>query len=335
MINSVRNTVLAIANKNNYGYISPQDFNLYAKQAQMDMFEDYFYAYNNWINRENQRSSGKGYADIVKGLAEVIESFSEQVFLNQYNTVVFNGLTTSNRFILPSDYYLIDKVFYYPHKISIDTTSATAAGQFIGTNNNFLTIPAGQTFPKVNSIIVNRSTLAQARVLQVVNANTLILSEDIFTGVAPEKAVIYDSTKIVEVEKVTQNKIFNLTSSNLTYPTKQYPAYVKGGYSTTGVEIITTYPESIDQFGDIHCNYIRYPKDPKWTYVNLGGGGTAFPEEPIFDSTQPDYQNFELPLSDEPTLVAKICQYIGIEIREADVYNFGKAEESLDTQETS
>ena len=41
-INEVRNTVLAIANKNNYGYISPQDFNLYAKQAQLDMFEDYF-----------------------------------------------------------------------------------------------------------------------------------------------------------------------------------------------------------------------------------------------------------------------------------------------------
>ena len=42
MINSVRNTVLAILNKNNYGYISPSDFNLFAKQAQMDIFEDYF-----------------------------------------------------------------------------------------------------------------------------------------------------------------------------------------------------------------------------------------------------------------------------------------------------
>ena len=60
MINSVRNTVLAIANKNNYGYISPQDFNLYAQQAQMDLFEDYFYQYNAWTNKENQRLSGTG-----------------------------------------------------------------------------------------------------------------------------------------------------------------------------------------------------------------------------------------------------------------------------------
>mgnify|MGYP003124891328 FL=1 len=75
-INDVRNTVLAIANKNNYGYISPQDFNLYAKQAQTDMFEDYFYQYNHFINKENNRVSGTEYANIVKGLEEVIDSFS-------------------------------------------------------------------------------------------------------------------------------------------------------------------------------------------------------------------------------------------------------------------
>ena len=83
MINSVRNTVLSILNKNNYGYISPSDFNLFAKQAQMDIFDDYFSQYNMQINRENSRygrnslqSSGTGYADITKGLEEVIDYFS-------------------------------------------------------------------------------------------------------------------------------------------------------------------------------------------------------------------------------------------------------------------
>ena len=97
MINNVRNTVLAIINKNNYGYLSPQDFNLYAQQAQMDIFEDYFYQYNQYINRENLRQSGTGYADIVKNLEEVIDSFSVQSFLS-------GG--TANTWNLPSDYYL-------------------------------------------------------------------------------------------------------------------------------------------------------------------------------------------------------------------------------------
>ena len=43
----------------------------------------------------------------------------------------------------------------------------------------------------------------------------------------------------------------------------------------------------------------------------------------MFDASQADYQDFELPLSDEPALIAKICKYVGLEIREADVYAFG------------
>jgi len=37
-------------------------------------------------------------------------------------------------------------------------------------------------------------------------------------------------------------------------------------------------------------------------------------------------------LSDEPGIVAKICQYVGIEIRESDVYEFGKSEIVEDNQ---
>ena len=93
MINSVRNTVLSILNKNNYGYISPSDFNLFAKQAQMDIFEDYFYQYNYQIQKENARQSGTGYADIKKGYEEVIEMFSETKYLTH---------NVNNTFYLPA-----------------------------------------------------------------------------------------------------------------------------------------------------------------------------------------------------------------------------------------
>ena len=107
MINSVRNTVLAVANKENYGYITPSDFNLYAKQAQLDIFEEYFYRYNEWITKQNARASGSDYANVVKNLEEVIDKFSS----------VSGGLTYSvDRFELPSDYYLINKVLYSGNK---------------------------------------------------------------------------------------------------------------------------------------------------------------------------------------------------------------------------
>jgi hypothetical protein len=99
MINSVRNTVLAIINKNNYGYISPSDFNLFAKQAQLDIFDEYFIRYNQQINEENARVSGTGYADIKKGYEEVIDMFSITAFLTQKNSKrLFFTISIHNRF---------------------------------------------------------------------------------------------------------------------------------------------------------------------------------------------------------------------------------------------
>ena len=98
MINSVRNTVLSILNKNNFGYLSPADFNLYAKQAQLEIFDQYFYDYNYQINKENIRQSGTGYADIARSLEEVIDTFS----------TVSNF--TTNTFALPADYYLLNRL---------------------------------------------------------------------------------------------------------------------------------------------------------------------------------------------------------------------------------
>ena len=74
------------------------------------------------------------------------------------------------------------------------------------------------------------------------------------------------------------------------------------------------------------CQYIRYPKDPKWTYVALSGG------EPSFNASSPDYQDFEIPISDEPTLVLKILQYAGMSIREIAATQFGQGLENLETQ---
>ena len=112
MINSVRNTVLSILNKNNYGYISPSDFNLYAKQAQMELFEEYFSSYNKTVNMENARMSGTDYADSKKTISETIETFYRVDTLEQV-------APNTNEYYLPSvtttgyDYFMINKVLCY------------------------------------------------------------------------------------------------------------------------------------------------------------------------------------------------------------------------------
>ena len=134
---------------------------------------------------------------------------------------------------------------------------------------------------------------------------------------------IYDPSKIKEVEKVTHQKITMLENSLLTKPTLTYPSYTQNAASAK------IYPITIYNQGQIISQYIRYPFAPNWTYLETSG------QDPIFNPSDPLYQNFELPQSDEPNLVAKILQYAGVEIREGDVVTFAQSEEALDTQETS
>ena len=71
-IDTVYQRVLALANKEQRGYITPLEFNLLANQAQMDIFEQYFYDIS-----QNEESLGndRQYSDIEHMLNEKISAF--------------------------------------------------------------------------------------------------------------------------------------------------------------------------------------------------------------------------------------------------------------------
>lgn len=312
MINSVRNTVLSVLNKNNYGYVSPSDFNLYAQQAQLEIFEEYFSEYNNLVNKENARVSGTGYADMKKSVEEMIDIFSVTNFLghNSINTYFLPSLITTG-----DDYFMINKVLCYPVILAQGQNTNTVLNSLEDSSATFITDGVA-----VGDIVANLSTGNQATVVNVVSQTVLLLSANIFT-VFPNNYAVYDKSVVNEVERVSHNKITLLNNSLLTAPSNTYPAY------TTEYDLISIYPETIAKQGQIVSQYIRYPKTPKWTYVTLLNG------EPSFDQSQPDYQDFEIPLEDEYKLIQKILQYAGISIRETEVYQFAKVEEREQQQQ--
>jgi hypothetical protein len=71
-IDTVYQRVLAIANKEQRGYITPQEFNLFANQAQLDVFEQYFYDKN---QNERLRGNDTDYSDVGDILNEKISMF--------------------------------------------------------------------------------------------------------------------------------------------------------------------------------------------------------------------------------------------------------------------
>ena len=71
-IDTVYQKVLTFANKEQRGYVTPQEFNLFADQAQMEIFEQYFYDVNQFGRLPGNNT---GHSDPITNLEEKINIF--------------------------------------------------------------------------------------------------------------------------------------------------------------------------------------------------------------------------------------------------------------------
>jgi hypothetical protein len=198
----------------------------------------------------------------------------------------------------------------YSKILASGVNTSVVASQLIDSLANFSL--AGVS---VGDIVTNTSVapMTTATVTSV-SATVLGLSANIFTLV-PQSYRIVDASVQNEAEKVSAGKITLLNMSPITSPSVNYPAYTQTG------DLITFYPSSIINLPlQVEATYFRYPKVPKWTFTLIGN-------EPVFNQSQPDYQDFEIGMQNETSLVVKILQYCGISIRETLVAQFGKQEE--------
>ena len=133
-VDTVYQRVQAILNKENRGYMTPQEYNLLANQAQLEVFEQYFYDLNQF-NRTGEITNE--YANIVNNIKEKINLFRTTASLSKANSV----------FALPSNLYRLGTVYYN------NTTELDAIDQ-----NDFLHINASPlTKPDVKKPVYIRN----------------------------------------------------------------------------------------------------------------------------------------------------------------------------------
>ena len=107
-VDTVYQRVQAILNKENRGYMTPQEYNLLANQAQLEVFEQYFYDLNQF-NRTGEITNE--YANIVNNIKEKINLFRTTASITKANSV----------FTLPSNLYRLGTVYSGSHEVeSID-----------------------------------------------------------------------------------------------------------------------------------------------------------------------------------------------------------------------
>lgn len=100
-INKVYQRVLAIANKEQRGYVTPQEFNMFANQAQLEIFEQYFYDINQFSRAHGNDTE---YSDMLNTLEEKIALFEK----DHTDMSAVSGATAT----LPTDVHKLGTVFY-------------------------------------------------------------------------------------------------------------------------------------------------------------------------------------------------------------------------------
>ena len=114
-IDTVYQTVLALANKEQRGYITPQEFNLFAEQSQIEIIEQYFYDINQFNRAPN---NSKEYSNMI---ALIDEKLGEFKVLNVMRPLIANA---TSMYSLPNNLYKLGSVYTSDLVVAEETSLA-------------------------------------------------------------------------------------------------------------------------------------------------------------------------------------------------------------------
>ena len=296
-VDTVYRTVLLIVNKEQRGYLTPDEFNKTATQVQLEIFNEYFEDLNQQIRLPENDSE---YANRNKNLQEKIAILHEDGDC-QYINGYFNVPSTSN---VSSSEAVTSVGSSTSYTLTVLTASQLASG--------LVTI-------SFDGILQDDSTWN-------INGNILILTTpptagtNILISVYPYDfyklgTVIYKGEK--EVQYVQPNELLELNLSPLTKPSLYWPVYTYKDFK------IKVYPTTITGNNVISCTYLRKPLNPSWNFT-------------IGSSSQYIYNpntsvNFELHPIEQTNLITRILLYSGIVIKDPQIIQIAAQQVQAET----
>lgn len=283
-VDTVYKTVLLILNKEQRGYMTPDEFNKTAAQVQLEIFETYFDDLNQQLRVPDNDSE---YADRQKNLQEKLAVFHSDGAC-QYVGPYFSLPATSGLSVSQSILTVLNQSQYTITNISSAQLS-----------NSLITV-------SFDGVLQNNSQWS-------INGNVLILTALPVAGVTiVVTAYPYDFYKLgtviykedKEVQYVQPNELLELNLSPLTKPTKYYPVYKYKDFK------IYVYPETI--INDISVTYLRKPLDPVWNFT-----ATAPSYQYIYNPASST--NFELHPTEQINVITRILLYSGVVIKDPQI----------------
>ena len=323
-VDTVYQRVLAIANKEQRGYVTPQEFNLFANQAQLEIFEQYFYDLN---QAERTPSNFSQYNDPVKILLEKIQPFEKrhQIALvsSRYNIY------------LPDDVYRLGEILWFGStafpgtKIIEEVTEkeltelgSTPLAKYSQARPVFVrrdALTAIDGYGQHITIYPNSADPAnQVALFFTQNGDT-----DSDTTAAVDAGGNFD---FIEAGQTVTGSGIPADTTVVSIAAGAGGLVLSNAATTTVSDVTLTFASD-----DIKCNYIRKPVDAVWGYEEIASsdgqsGGTA-----LYNSATST--DFELHASEENELILQILNLIGINTQDQAIMQYSSGEVQLNEQQ--
>ena len=302
-VDQVYKTVLLIINKEQRGYLTPNEFNKLAAQVQLDILDTYFETINQQLRVPQNESE---YGDRYKTVQEKLDVFKKI------------GLCTFNA-----------AAGTHPAFFTLPTSSGAASGtQLISTVTNQITYPLTTvTQSQVENSTVVVTYLGVAYTNFTISGGVFSLTAgSLPTGAAnnivitlfPQDfyklgTILYRDDRIAE--PVQRNELALLNMSSLTKPAEQFPVYL---FQENKVII---YPQSINS--QVQATYIKKPADPSWNFSSATGYYVWDPATSV---------NFELDITEQVNVIIQILLYAGIVIKDPTIVQAAASEIAQEQQ---
>jgi len=286
-VDTVYKTVLLILNKEQRGYMTPDEFNKTATQVQLEIFENYFDDLNQQLRVPDNDNE---YADRIKNLDEQLAVFKtigncQYVSGNEWDLPTSSGMTVYSEPVFQT----VSGQSNYTLTL---LTQAQIQNGLMKVYFNGVLQNSSQYFTANNILSLTSIPTTVFNILVTVTANDFYRLG----------TVIYNDS--IEVQRVQRNNLLYINKSPLTKPTKDYPLYV---YAE---EKLYIYPTTITT--GISTSYVRKPKDVIWNF-------TAVAPYYTYSYSPNTSQQFELMISEQTNVITKILLYSGIVIKDPQI----------------
>ena len=305
-VDQVYKTVLLIINKEQRGYLTPDEFNKLATQVQLEVLDGYFETINQQMRVPQNESE---YGDRYKSVQEQLDVF-KTIGTCTYNAAVG---TLPAFFDVPSSSGTASGTQTFPTSTTVTGYPLTTITQAQVEQSSVVVTLDNAVYPTANWSIVGGIFNAN-----VVTGNPIGAGQTIDITLYPNDfyklgTVLYRDDR--EVEQIQRNQLAQLNMSPISKPTDYFPVCLYENRK------ITIYPQTINN--SLQATYVRKPSDVVWNFTsNLGYY--------VYDPTTSI--NFELDSVEQTNVILQILLYAGIVIKDPQIIQAASQEIAMEEQ---